>query len=129
LWDKKTFDDHRSANSLTYYATGDLNGDHQADHVILLANNNGGYAIWVLISSKQGWKKVELPYDLTNKVSYVLGILRPGLYNYKVSDLPKHNLKEVKYDAVKITYLGGDINIAYWDDKKFDGFVLEDMQL
>ncbi|WP_295650167.1 hypothetical protein [uncultured Mucilaginibacter sp.] len=128
LWDKKTFDDYQSNNSLAYFASGDFNGDQKADYVVLLTNKAKEFEVWVFLSMKGGWEKVQLSVGPRDKVNYVVGVLRPGLYNYKVSDRPKHDPITVKNDAVRIIFNSGSINVFYFDKGKFNSFMMEDLQ-
>ena len=71
---------------MAYFASGDFNGDQKADYVVLLTNKAKEFEVWVFLSMKGGWEKVQLSVGPRDKVNYVVGVLRPGLYNYKVSD-------------------------------------------
>lgn len=130
LWDKKTFNDYKSDHGLAYYATGDFNGDQKADYVILLVNNKKQYATWVLISTDNNFKKARLQFNsYSDKVDFALAVLKPGFYNYHVSDNPNPDPIKTKYDSIKIVYSNGEIGVNYWKDGKFDSFMMEDIKL
>jgi len=129
LWDEKIFNDYASKNSLAYYVTGDFNGDHKPDYVVLLTNANKQYSTWVLMSSDNELKKTRIQFNTySTKINFVLGVLHPGFYNSQVSDVTLDPI-HVKNDALKIIYNSGDIGVSYWNDEKRRGFILKDIEL
>lgn len=76
-WDKHWFDEYKTANELVNFVSGDFNCDRRDDYALILSDEKDAAAVWVFLSTKNGFEKIKLDEVGGGQIEIGIGLFEP----------------------------------------------------
>ena len=116
-WGKVWFNDYKTQHTLVNFTTGDFNCDQKKDYAMLMQNQVGDLAVWLVQAVDKGFEKHKLTEygKASGPIEIGLQLLPPGEYNQ--IELEEENTSAVTFpcQAIQVIAFEKSAEAYYWD--------------